>query len=797
MGKCVANYKNLNEIQSYSEQGYATVQWANQNCENDEYLKQKTDELNYLTPPAVRKNFSPILLDQNNSFGCQINPDGTVSFNTATQEGILINFDDFSMIDVNKSTCVFESIPIKESDEIVGATKRAAVPLTSTSSKSYATNYTQGDGIGSYWYVGYDHAKNYEVRPDWIKNPYDGEIPSIVRAQTFVIPQDENGQDITKGMLESVDLFIDTSGAGKSNWASPLYVRLWKVQKKTYDNEVIYEPIGGPGNVLASAEYQPNFTTPHLQNFFFDKAVEVNTGEHYAIVVFSPLSHKDNCPRIGGWNRDCMRGAKYPDGDAFLSTNNATSFTRYGRDDEYLDSKYGKFTPQDFAFVAHIRRYSQVRVANKDFYLYLKPIQTNPVKKVTIMSIGQGNEQSNNFTLDFEVSQDGKNWVPLGSNFSVSFNQDNDGEYPHIIFIRCKMKTTTSSDTPYLERILIDLSLDDPSELYARTHFYSPKLSPMLGANVWGRVFAPFTCEPQVTGSVEIIQEEIRKEHFQIVTAQELEEYVYTDENGVLKPLFEGLDVEKITDDDLSVRYEYLMENRDVIEILRNHNVYVKPYTYLDDGDSVTDLLSFEEGLKFVNSPAYPIREAILYPRGNSSVVSYSEWLDFKFDYDNDLLKFYQDNVKNVVDELPVGQLDVSYNPIFIQGLSANEVGVRDDDEGLILDYFKEKIVVSEDMLIDGIIPLRVGPVNPIREVILNDMVLRENIDFMVDYVNHCLIFPFDDLEHHTILHYNDELQVVYTPNLEDPSIAIGYRAKRELKTKDICIEANYIEYKV
>ena len=45
MAKCPPQYKNLNEIQSFSEQRYATVQWAEQNCENDEYLKQEVDEL--------------------------------------------------------------------------------------------------------------------------------------------------------------------------------------------------------------------------------------------------------------------------------------------------------------------------------------------------------------------------------------------------------------------------------------------------------------------------------------------------------------------------------------------------------------------------------------------------------------------------------------------------------------------------------------------------------------------------------------------------------------------------------
>ena len=71
--KCPANYKNLNEIQSFSEQMYPTVQWANQVCMNDEYLKQLLEQLEYLTPPAVRKRFYPLIFDENSSWGCQVN----------------------------------------------------------------------------------------------------------------------------------------------------------------------------------------------------------------------------------------------------------------------------------------------------------------------------------------------------------------------------------------------------------------------------------------------------------------------------------------------------------------------------------------------------------------------------------------------------------------------------------------------------------------------------------------------------------------------------------------------------
>ena len=93
---------------------------------------------------------------------------------------------------------------------------------------------------------------------------------------------------------------------------------------------------------------------------------------------------------------------------------------------------------------------------------------------------------------------------------------------------------------------------------------------------------------------------------------------------------------------------------------------------------------------------------------------------------------------------------------------------------------------------------LRVSPVDPIREVLLNDVELREDIDFTVDYTAKTINFPVENVDDvSTRLNKNDELIVVYTPNLEDVGIAIGYRAVRTNTDKQMTIQDNYIEYKV
>ena len=824
---CPSQYKNLNQIQSFSEQMYPTVQWAEQNCKNDEYLKQKTDELEYLTPPAVRKRFSPILLDELNSFGCKINSSrnaskkNTVTFNGDTAEEVVIDFTDFNLIDLNKSDVVFESIPIKTNGVITGSQKRAAVPMVQESTVSYACKtFSQGDSINSYWYVGYDKSKSYQVRSDWIKDIFDEEIPSVVRAQTFTIP---NG--ISGGKLESVDLQIENNGTTTSNWASPLIVQIWrtiqkKVEKTTWNTskkkpvsynpkqyEYIAWPDGDPKKPLAQSVYYPDKTNPHFQNFLLDKAITVNAGEKYAIVIFSPLSHNEHCPRIGGWGRNCARDAKYAGGDAFLSENNAKSFIRYGHNDDKVAYKFGQITPQDFAFQCHIRTYTSGRDTNEEYYLYLNPIITNPIKEVQInpISVG-GNENSNNNLLVFEVSPTGKpnSWITLDSTYKARFNRDsNTNEYPHMCFVRARMKANLPSGsqstevTPYIEKFLVQLDLDSPREMYARTLFYTPKLSPMLGANVWGRVYAPFTAEPSVEGSVEIIQEKLYTEHFTIITAEQLSDYTYVDDNNVVKSKIKGLDVEKITDADMSVRYQYLIDNPNALNLLKAENIYVKPYKYVKNGSNVTDLMSFKNGIQLTNSPAYPIQQVLSQPDGNTEIQAYGEWLDFTFDYDNDILNFYTDNANNTVNDIPVGNLAVSYNPIFIQDLTSEDVGLREDGEGLILDYFKETFIISDTELENRSVTLRVTAVDPIRSLILNGEELHEDIDFTVDYINHKITFPVLDNNSTTILNAGDKLVVIYTPNLEDTGIALGYRAKRTNKDKQMIIKPNYIEYKV
>ena len=114
--KCKASYKNLNRIQSFSEQRYATVQLMQQICMNEEWLKQEVERLNYLSPPAVRKTFSPILVDDAQSWGYQINSNNQVTFSSETKKVVFVDFNDAKLIDEDKTTAEIEEYVADEQE---------------------------------------------------------------------------------------------------------------------------------------------------------------------------------------------------------------------------------------------------------------------------------------------------------------------------------------------------------------------------------------------------------------------------------------------------------------------------------------------------------------------------------------------------------------------------------------------------------------------------------------------------------------------------------------------------------
>ncbi|WP_296882091.1 hypothetical protein [uncultured Methanobrevibacter sp.] len=823
MGKCKPKYKNLNLIQSFSDQRYVTVQLMEQACMNDEWLHQQVEKLKYLSSPAVRKwfKFSEGSLDIINSYGCKVSNDGDVIFDNDTEYELpTIDFTEDTMgyVDVEESLnngVVFSSFV----DGNGNNKKRAMLKHDTVGTPNYSTALRNPNGgVNSFWYVGFDKNKTYQVRPDWIKNWKDYEIPAVCRAQTVKIKEG------CTGLLEAVALRVETTGTTKSNWGSPLYVQIWptkvkQVERTTYDRKTkktikvkdnqgnvikdnIRFPKGNPGNALATGVYNPSRTTPGFITIELDKPVQVKPGEYYAIVISSPLSHYDHCPRIGGWGRNCNID-KYADGDAFLSEDNGRHWKRYGKPGEsQTEYKMGLHTPQDFSFELKITNYGE-EYTRDDCYLYLKPIQCNPLKEVILNADDDGDATSaTGKHIEYQISTDGRNWEAM-QNKRKTFNNS----HPTRVFIRAKMWQDSSNNkaSPTIERITITLKTDVAMEMFAKTQMYTPKITPMLGASRWGRVYAPFICDPNVECSVDIVKDNPQVQHFTVVDNTTLYDAIesYKDEEEIASVL----DFTILSDS--TKVYDYLVDTPDAVTLLNNLGIYPKPYT---DGEGIIHPFGWFEynsggelvgGLKLNNSPAYPILKSVVNP-DNGEQFTIGEWYDYTVDYDKDTILFDLD----VLDGLPNGNLEFTYNPVFVQDLLLEEVGDRVNletglpEQGLIIDYFKQEYEIGLNEIRTRTLPLRVIPVEPLREVILTrneeDITLIEGRDFDVDYDNHQVIFKVTDIDGvSSILQNEDTISIVYIPNFEETGIYLVYRAKRTNSDKQVHIKDYYVEYKV
>jgi hypothetical protein len=551
-----------------------------------------------------------------------------------------------------------------------------------------------------------------------------------------------------------------------------------------------------------------------------------------------------------------------------MSEDNGTTWIRYGKNGVDTDSegkeltyKKGKYTPQDFHFRCTVRTKDASNNATEQYAtgvheLYLEPIYDNRITNVTIDYEGHGHENSTNdgSHMTFEISTDGDYWEEIspqtnGINLTNHESLDN---YSNVLLVRVKMwRDTDKNVTPSLESLSITLTTDPSVEFYARSVNYTPPSDNMLGANIWGRLYAPFNMDNGVDCNVEIVEGTTVTNHFKLIGLSELD-------SDMINTYELDSNLSSFNDDG---KASYLTVNTDNLEILKRNNIYIKPYRVENDSSGKLYLLSFSPsyqsddmvvngtkvegtdttetdednetvtvkgtyyeyeynvgGLNFSRQVAYPIisvrkQDPCETDTSTLNVVdTFKEWIDYTFDYENNQLLFKQSTLDS---ELSSGDLYISYNPIFISRLTRDDVGRKIDletntvDEGLVLDYFKETITVSSTDIVNHRVSLRVAPVDPIREVRLykynrvdeDDYTsLYENWDYTLESVDavNSLVFNVSETDGSSlILDEGDVLTVVYTPNIRANTLYVGYYATREDVSKQCRLENMYWEYKV
>ena len=406
----------------------------------------------------------------------------------------------------------------------------------------------------SFWYAGFNRSKNYNIKKAWKTNQDTYDIPSVCRAQTF--------QALSTGRISKVSLNMQ----GSKTAVSPCIVEI-----RTTNN-------GKPTTkVLARTEKKFTHSTGSVTAFEFKNKADVKKGETYAIVVRSPLSEFGKTYRVGGWARTCFSNASkqaYYKGDAYLSENNGKTWIKYGKNRD--GKSYGAHwydwgiaeKPLDFGFEVFVQPVTVKSVKQKvttttkpykklikaaydevhtyeynyfragSYYMYLKPIQVNPIDSFYIERHYDAADGDDWWAFEYYDSSESV-WKEYRDTINFDNNQTN---YTVLkLRIRCDIdkntfiNTTGTTITDEALKHLIEsnkLSTDKltcltdftlhiscfpPTKAYLRTLYYHPTTTDILGADIWSEIGVKAkqkSDKSQANLEIDVIHEKENIEHF-------------------------------------------------------------------------------------------------------------------------------------------------------------------------------------------------------------------------------------------------------------------------------------------
>ena len=817
--KCPARYKNVG-LETFGNKKKVTEELLKQFCKNDEYLYQQIRRLLDLTDPESRKRFHPPYFeDEIKSFGYSSGKDENnrpyycfdnggeyyfgVNFNTKDDKVTKINgityYNDESIIDFNRCNGVDILITDSEEngyvrihqeaeyDEVV--TTNLDKPIYVDEEKSTTIQSTQNVGspvkdsycYGPYgsmkpngwWYVGFDINKNYNIKEEWKKQQYAEGIPSKCRAQTFTAQN--------TGYITQVNINVISESNKKS--ASPFSCEIWATKNG--------EPYGGP---IARAE--KSFTDSnayvgaHIKTFNFDKKAVVTKGHKYAIVMRSPLSHRDSCYRIAGWARNCytnyMQGT-YFYGYAYSSTDNGKTWIKYDK------NAYGKLNasyntmPVAFGFEVFVQPTKNVpqKTMEKTFvgyeqeitqepvylpgnhYIYFKIPTTNPIFKLTIDEGRCNNIGENGNEILWDISYDGEdfnNRDMIGEVGNGAGNYDLSESTPTFLTVRCNLKNTDRHQTPTLRSVQFIVNTLPSRKAYVRSLSYCPESETMLPACIWSEVNANFKAEGDSTVKVDVVREYEAQQIFSIRkdTLDDLWDY-YSDYYPTKKR-------SDFSSDDAF--RERIQEDEDFIEHLKTLEPPVYVISSYPIGDE--DYFSYFEYIELLHYPAYPLLDCNKILGSKTLEVE-----DFKpsnydpqnrvyiyntgRDLSNDLINivFQQprnenNNQEGVIENMLI--YDEDFDMTNFTFTDNKDYGLSDDKKMIVFNLNGENFLKNvvkkqngeikcfkiDDGTLDGVEDVAEdGYTGDVVELVINlrDKSFNEHLNYDVDY-NNKLLFP-------------------------------------------------------
>lgn len=730
--KCPPVYRNLGLL-TFGDKKKVTEELLKQCCKNDEYLYQQIRILLDLSDPVSRKRFHPPTFENEiKSFGYKAikHPDSgkscycfdngglydfEVDFTTRdddvyvkeTDNIPITYYNDETIIDYDKSEYV--DIFVNDASDNGYARIHEEIeeneivePITTTTTKTKSTTKQVTKKIGEpkkdswcygpygsmkpngWWYVGFDKDKNYNIKPAWRKNPYKEGIPSKCRAQTFTAQH--------TGYITKVNINVISESNKKS--ASPFSCEIWETKKGV--------PYGGAIARVEQSFVDSNaYSGAHIKTFKFNKKVVVTKGHKYAIVMRSPLSHKNSCYRIAGWPRTCytnyMKGTYYY-GYAYSSTDNGKTWVRYDK------NAYGKLhstkatTPVAFGFEVYIQPTKNVPKKVKKTTSVTKTVDKVTVTKNPVYSTGNNNfvyfnipatnpinyfqineilsEKPEDTSIYWDISYNGDNFNtndlvnpethPYGEG---TYDFTSLSEKPTFIVVRAQLKTTNRKVTPTLRGVKFTVNTDSSRKAFVRSLPYCPESETMLPACIWSEVNAEYENEDNTSVKVDVVKEVEATQTVKLCkdTIEELGDYYHE--------FYPEVDMTNMSDDSFSNK---IKDDSAFINYLKDDfspAIYVIS-NYDSDDSRYCDYFSkfYSNGFELRDYPAYPMLSCnkILGER----IIEAVDFKDSDYNAQSEPTQYIMDMNRDLTEEL--------VNIVFREPQRQNAEDENETQEGVI-----------------------------------------------------------------------------------------------------------------
>lgn len=487
---------------------------------NIRFNKDKIELLEDKTDPELRKNLSPLSQNEQDSYG--------MDYDTGRNVWEVSDSEEYHR---NDHFLSIENVDLKLTTAYID-TASGNVEVPKTIGAEVINTHCEGPWgayrCNTHWYVGYKRDENYWASPDWMADPKNADMPTVLRSQVFTAEAD--------GRISKVTLDIERSIHAEDKLT--LEIR----------NVVNHKP---GDTIIASVTLDMDqYVKGGLVAFPFKELPIVVNGQEYCWVLRSPFTSYRNHYGVGGWGKNC-NADPYSGGNAFTSYDNGQTWLEHGRDED-IPYYEGMYAPQDFCFIVHTVPVTTYRV-NTDFWLYLNVVRTNPIKAVTLAN----SQTLNGQTIVLEVSKDFDTWneANAGNGWMIQYSPP----YPTRVWVRAKLRTNNNAATPRLDQLNIVCDCDPALSGVLKTELFTPRYDDPLGASIWSKIHAPVTTvptddpeNPEVDVSVDIVRSMISEEFIEVdettvtVTlakpAAEPLMYVRINVNGVITELIEYRD---------------------------------------------------------------------------------------------------------------------------------------------------------------------------------------------------------------------------------------------------------------